>query len=227
MRRTVRLVAFVLTAVLAATACGSGGDERADTVGDTEKSRTTTKAPTTTAKRAALTEADLASALLTVQDMPTGWAAVPEEEEDDDELCDAAREMPEPSVEASAQFAEDDLGPFVYEAIGVMPQIQDYFAALREQLESCREFTDVDDDGTKTTGSVQPLSFPKLGEETVAVRLSGEGGMFSFSGDMVVVRLGDDLVVGFISLGVMGSKIDGFEGLVREGVERAEKLASR
>jgi hypothetical protein len=129
------------------------------------------------------------------------------------------------TIEAEASYQEDEFGPIYFEAIGVYDDANAYMDKLEEVVDACRSFTDVDDEGTETTGSIQPLSFPKLGEETFAMRASGEGGGFSFSGDFVIIRLSDDLIMMSGTVGIMGGGADNFEQLTRTAFERAKRLA--
>jgi hypothetical protein len=69
----------VVVAIVALAACSDSNDDAADT---TPAPTTSTEAPTTTA---AVNEAELAqSAVLTVDDMPTGWTEAPNESDERD-----------------------------------------------------------------------------------------------------------------------------------------------
>jgi hypothetical protein len=221
MRRLSCLAVLLMLPLLAG--CGSDGEDRADTVSDDRSTTTTADKPKE--RSTPLTKDDLAAALLTIDDMPTGWAGSPPEDDSDDDFCDDAPKLGDPKIEAEATFQEDEFGPVYFEAIGVYDDAEAYMDKLEEVVDACRSFTDVDDEGTETTGSIQPLSFPKLGEETFAMRATGEGGGFSFSGDFVIIRLSDDLLMMSGTIGIMGGGADNFEQLTRTAFERAKRLA--
>jgi hypothetical protein len=222
MRRLTCLAVLLMLPLFAG--CGSDGEKRADTVSD-DRSTTTRSEKQDEGRSTPLTQDDLEGALLTIDDMPTGWAGSPPEDDSDDDFCDDAPELVEPKIEAEASYQEDEFGPIYFEAIGVYDDANAYMDKLEEVVDACRSFTDVDDEGTETTGSIQPLSFPKLGEETFAMRASGEGGGFSFSGDFVIIRLSDDLIMMSGTVGIMGGGADNFEQLTRTAFERAKRLA--
>jgi len=228
MRRLLAPLAILLVLV----SCGSDDDDsdRADTLEETTTTSVAEEASTTTsepedADSGPVTQEALSGALLTVDDLPSGWAvSPPDEDEDDDDFCEDAPKYRQPVMEAEVEFQESDFGPFAFEAIGTYDDASAYMDEIRAAVEACRDFTETDEDGSESKGSFQPLSFPKFGEETFATRLSGEGGGFPFSGDIVIVRLDDELVMMIGSLAVMGGGVDDFEDLVRKAVDRAEQL---
>lgn len=150
-----------------------------------------------------------AELLLTVEDLPTGWTVAPDdgeeggEDDSADEFCkglDITKSEVEPSSEAEADFQGGQTGPFASQLVAVYDgdKAEQAFDELVSALEDCKEVETADEDGT-FTGSLTPVSFPTLGDETHAVRLTGtakvteEGETFelSMSGDFVFVRDGD------------------------------------
>jgi len=219
-----------LAILLLLVGCGSDDDsDRADTLEETTSTTaandTTTTSEAEGAESGPVTQEALNAALLTVDDLPSGSAvSPPSEDEEDDDFCEEAPQYRQPVMEAEVEFQESDFGPFAFEAIGTYDDASAYMDEIRAAVEACRDFTETDEDGSESKGSFQPLSFPKFGKETFATRLSGEGGGFPFSGDIVIVRLDDELVMMIGSLAVMGGGVDDFESLVRKAVDRAEQL---
>ena len=79
----VRRLALVAAAVLAMAACSDSDDDTADTTAPATVPPTTA-APTTTTTEPSVSDAELAqSALLTIDDMPTGWTETPHDPADD------------------------------------------------------------------------------------------------------------------------------------------------
>lgn len=230
MRRLLTPLAALLLVPSLLVGCGSDDPQQADTLDETTTTSTATE-PTagsgpadTAAPSGPITQDALAGVLLTVNDMPSGWSVSPPDAEDADEFCKAAPDYREPTLESEVSFQESDFGPFVIESAGTYDDAKAFMTEIRKVVEACRDFTETDDDGTESKGSFQPLSFPKFGEETFATRLSGNSGGFPISGDIVFVRLDDELVLLCGSLGVVGGGVDGFEALVRKAVERAATL---
>lgn len=212
----------VLAGVLALAGCG-GGSDKAKTI---EATTTTGAVTSTTEKRA---PADIASALLTVGDFPTGWSEAPpdEDEEDDGSDCASDFDMDEqvpPKAKAERNFQESDMGPFVFHAVASYEstgQAKEVLRLFGDFLKKCQTFESTDEDGTKTTGTMSALSFPKLGDDTYALRMTfkqEEG--FSGSGDVIVIREGDAVTLLF-NFGIAGSAdTELTESLSRKAAER-------
>jgi hypothetical protein len=92
-------------------------------------------------------------------------------------MCEASRSLREvePDEEEAVAFAEGD-------AHYVVQKVRRYrgrraeraFDVLREELERCSGFTDVEDDGDETVWSGERIELPELGDERLAVRLTPE-----------------------------------------------------
>lgn len=203
-----RLTVGLLLAL--AVGCG-GGSQQAETI--TPRAPRPTEATTAAAPSPRdappLNAAELEEKLLALDDLPAGWTTAPEEEDEDSgttEWCgrDLEEEF-EPGVEAAVDFQKDDFGPFLshsverHEGGGAKEAID----AFIETAQECEEWTETDPDAGETTFRLSPLSFPKLGDQTVAVRISGDNDFVSFAGDVVVWRRGDLLSL-LINVGIGG-----------------------
>lgn len=200
-------LAFVLVLLLGA--CG-GGDDRATTIEPTgspdEDAADLTNTPTGEVEETTETEVETEQAadspdelLLTLGDMPTGWTTAPEMVSGDDEggatgFCGEPPidEQFEPSAEAEAAFKKDDFGPFVNHAVAIYEsrEAEQAMDAALEAAQSCQEWTETED-GEETTFTLQPVSFPTVGDQTVAFRINAESQDFTFTGDVVFWRRGD------------------------------------
>lgn len=213
---TARSWATALLFVLLLGSCG-GDSDNADTEAGSVVDPAVADLPS---------EEDLQPGLLTIADMPTGWAEMPDDgEEDDDPLCEIR--LPEllglnvehlPSAEV--QFAEDpDTGPMITEQIGFVPAGRGHeaFSMLEEALAEC----DQDDlDGTRVT--LSELSFPPAGDDSFAYRLGLEDMESDQTAnmDIVYVRTGD-LMILTSGLDLYGDMTDLLSDYVPLALERA------
>jgi hypothetical protein len=157
---------------------------------------------------AALDAVGLESAVLALEDLPTGWsedtAPPPLTPEDSGGFCDrpneAARAQTAGAV-ASAQVTFTDGsadGASVTETAFSFPTVKaakSYMKATRAAIDACPSWKALSDDGAMTR-SVAPISFRKVGDETIAVRITGipDGATTGDSIDQVVVRKGNHAI---------------------------------
>jgi hypothetical protein len=191
-----------------------------------------------------LTSKQIKGALLKIDDMPPGYTKDSDlisDEEDEDvfsgspkckrlmNALDSGDKEEKPFGEGEVGFKESDFGPFVAESVSSFKgdRIKDGMGKFREAFESCTTFTTTDKDGAKTKFKVAQMSFPKLGDDTIAIKMSAKeptlGMSFDFS--LVAVRV-DQNVVLMLNLGV-GRALGGqkFEKLTRLAVERIDQAA--
>lgn len=200
--------------LLLTVACGGGDDERAETVSQPSPTPTVPASPDTASQdddgdddgaddAGAAEPVEAEAALLRVADMPTGWSRTAEQDDGDDEdapagdptLCDTELgEQFETISDASVQFSAGQMGPFVDHAVGVYEdgQAEQALTAVLDALGSCEEWTEDTDDGP-VTYRASPMSFPTVGDQTVAVRLDVEAEMMAATADMIAWRRGDAL----------------------------------
>lgn len=234
--RTV-LIPLAVSAILV-IACG-GGNDRATTI-EQETPATTVTAPmneqTTTPVLPTETPSPpqeqrediakrLPDALLTLEDMPTGWTVSPPDEDDEEDdgtdLCGVeSTAFADPIAEAETSFQKAELGPFLVQAVDVYAEGQapEVMADFLEAAQSCTEWTEIDEDGTETTWRLAPLSFPKLGDETISFRMSTITIIGPIEMDFIVWRRGD-------LIDVMGHFAFGFEGVDSDQTESFARLA--
>jgi hypothetical protein len=140
---------------------------------------------------------DLGSRLLTVEDLPTGWSPYTNsDDEDTGEGCDAEPSL-QPDVEAETTFSQGSFGPFLVESLGLYGDdraADDAVTEFRAMTERCQSYTTTEDDGSTTTVTFSPLSFPKLGDDTYAVHMD-VAAMFPIAANVVLVRDGDVLMI--------------------------------
>ena len=217
--------------VLLVTACGARtGEEKTNPVESLFKDP--------------LTSQQIKKSLLTIDDMPSGFSEDPEMSTDDSEDnftsgssdCKALNStLNEPGTksktvgEGEVGFKESDFGPFVAESVASFKgaAIEDSMGDLKQAFSKCKRFTTTDEDGAKLKFRVAPMSFPDLGDDTIAVKLSAKEPTFdlSFTLDLVAVRV-DQNVVMMLNFGI-GKALAGekFESLVRLAVDRINKAA--
>ena len=170
--------------------------------------------------RAAAQEAAQA-ALLTLDDLPPGWTSAPPEEEEAPDLqlseeCDRFFEQEQLPGEVASADSNDFTGPDDQEVSCVATVFaaenaaQDALDSVKEGLSLCRdELVDAFDrlvrQGFQEGGgdpdlleevdiSFQDLSFPRLGDASLAFRISADiralGLPFDFTGDIIGIREG-------------------------------------
>jgi hypothetical protein len=202
MRRLVGLIAVV------ALASGCGGDD-GDGQAQTFEETTTTIDETTTTRAEEESPSDLEDVVVQLGDLPSGWTVNEEDSdaEDDDSFCEdeSTAEQPDPPEEAESSFKQSELGPFVSSGAGrygSAEEAEEAFDFFVEEFAKCDGATDVDEDGTETTYSLSPLSFPDVGDDTYAARMSASTTFGPLEFDIVVER--SDSTMLFIFNGGLG-----------------------
>ena len=187
-----------------------------------------------------LTTAQIKPTLLTLDDMPNGYSIDRDASDDSDsgELDSSTAECTrlfkalerqdnqKAFGKAEINFKADDFGPFVSETVSSFKgsKIKDQLAILDVALAKCPSFTTTDDDGAKLTFKVEELSFPDLGDQTVAGRITAKEPTFDIAIEfqMVAVRV-DQNMVALANFGIgKGMGEADFEEVVRKAVERVQ-----
>lgn len=233
-----------LLAALMSTAVGCGGDrpERAVTVDPKDPATSSlegsdaeeVEAPTSSSEER-LTKAQIDAALLTVNDLPSGWAESPEEADDDSEdTIEPARcqdvmdalddDSGDAAAEGEANFNKGGaFGTIMSETISsyaeevdadVVQEIADAFA-------ECPSFTSTDAEGEVTEVTVSPMSFANLGDQTLAVAMSFESSLFTVTVNVAYVVIGHN-VLALINGGVGGADGAELEKLAKLAVSKLE-----
>jgi hypothetical protein len=181
-RRTAPAATVLLLALIWA-GCG-GGDQ----------SGKSTVSPPATATSPAPFEAN--DALITLADLPTGWAVDRDESDDnkDDDFCGKGASIKslvgiETIDKADIQFAEGGSVPVLVQAVGAYPagQASAAFAAFREAVAGCTSITV----GKGQKLKIAPVSFPSVGDESVPLLFTGEVEGISFGFYVIMARVAD------------------------------------
>ncbi len=239
-----KIVAMVVVLGLVSGACSGEDDpaERADTVDDAAEVETGSDGT----EENAAGDVDVEQALLTLEDMPTGWTTSPDAGEEDEgaaEFCDGLDITDdEPDAEAEASFEGSEMGPFVSNAVARFDGGgATRFAQLRQAIDGCGDFDTTDEEGNTLTGRLSAVSFPEFGEESLAVRLSGTvttvadpdfGELeFPMAADLIFFRQGD-VVAGLFHIAIdtsaFGGGGGGLDSTITEDLARKaeEKVAA-
>ena len=163
--------------------------------------------------------------VITLEDLPAGWTTgAADDDESDDDFCGVAAptDLAEPVEEAESSFQQSDFGPFLssvagrFESDEVAAQLLEDFST---GFEACNGYTEVDENGTETTYSIEPLSFPDLGDDTFSVRLAASTALGPFALDVVFTRV-DDVLLGVVNGGFGAADTAVTEEAMRIMVER-------
>lgn len=219
-----RLLGLLSVAALVCAGCGGDdGDGQARTV---EASTTTTTEPSEDSTTTSAAPAALDAVVLQLTDMPTGWSVAPPDEDDDDsdDFCDGADPFNEiePKEDAESNFQQSEFGPFASSGASIYEdddQAGEVLDLLADMANDCQSFTQVEDDGTETEYTITPLSFPDLGDDTFAFRMSATTFLGPLTLDGVAVRDGD-LVVTIVHGGIGAVDSALTESLMRDMLDR-------
>jgi hypothetical protein len=161
----------------------------------------------------------VAEALLTLPDLPDGWAAQAHDPGVDD-ICHGRipRSVIEPTDVASAAFTQGDAGPFITNTVARFADEDTAKAFLdltQTTVESCRQF-----EANETTVRLGPLDYPRFGDDTFAVAADGTSPFGTIKGAIVYVRVGN-------RVGSVETIAFGDTEISDELVERLANLLSR
>ncbi|MGN6242139.1 MAG: hypothetical protein ACTHQ3_00520 [Motilibacteraceae bacterium] len=164
-----------------------------------------------------LSASALAGALLTVSQMPTGWSKdAPSDASDAGTLCNYTEPV-KPKLTKSQNWTKGSLGPVASTILRQYASAQDAakaFKALQGAI-GCGSFTSK---GERFT--IAEVSFPQLGQGTVAVRLSVASG-----GELVETYVLDGPTLVQVGEGGLSSDVDVAEKILRAQVDAYEKAA--
>jgi hypothetical protein len=184
---------LVAALVFGVASCGDSGDSSKQSAA---KSTTTTVA--------VLSASELSAALLTVTDLPPGWAADPsvtttttESDSTDatDFLCPAAADplKQERHDSADVAFSQSETGPFLLQSLTSAPDADQHFDDLKGVLRSCVGTPWTSDlDGESMELKMADVSATRVGDEVAAVRITGTEAtaQVTLTIDFVLVRQG-------------------------------------
>lgn len=186
-----------------------------------------------------LTEGQLSAALLQVSDLPTGYsldttpeaanAATTGTSGTSDECTKKFKALQgdEKTQAASADITFNaGLGIVLkqgLESYDEEDKIDTRLAAVTDVLEDCPTFISTAKDGVETAFTVGVLSFPKLGDQTVALTITGKAPTFAISLNLVVVKLGRNILT--VGQGGLSTDAAALEQAVRKGVDKLAAAA--
>ena len=180
--------------VLLAACNGSTGEEHTN--------RQPSAAVSTSAS-AMLSQPELMTALITKDDLPPGFLRDTSLNDSDDEALSGCKELD--AIEddggnyAEASFMKGESGPFISEGIGQAPSEREANEALnrvRDTMRNCRRFTVSNSEVGKVDIASSAIPFPKLGDETRAVRFDiSIDGVKGATLEAVVIQDGSNVIL--------------------------------
>ena len=234
--------ALALGVVLACGAC-SQTPERAATVEGTSAIGATTSATPVekpSGSRQQLTQGQVDAALLTVAELPTGFAAQTSSTSSTTQgpatvspaECQAIFDQLKPNektavAKGSASFTQGGMfGALLAEGIGSYTSNDrgDAVKGIADSLSKCPSFTSTQGSSI-TSFEATPLSFPNLGDQTFAARLTGKSQGFTIILDIVVVGLGHN-TISFAGGGLQPMNPADLEKVARAGVDKLGKVVA-
>ncbi|MGL5851856.1 MAG: hypothetical protein ACRCZD_13845 [Phycicoccus sp.] len=199
----------------------------------------TTAAPKPKGAGDELNAEQVKAALLTVGDLPTGWAAAEPEPEEEDESTiepascqrlfdqmDSAKLEVKAKHKAKASFEqggmlgiqlEEEVSSFADD--GQSGRVKE----LAEALTTCPKVTIVDG-GERTPMTMAGLSFPNLGDQTLAFRATLTSDGVDVVADIVFVAVGRNVIT-FTAGGLQPMPGTDFEAIARAGVSKVAAAA--
>jgi hypothetical protein len=248
--RRLSAIAILGVVTLGLAACGEDRPDRAITVepSETSTSNTVENADAQAEEPAPgagdrLSTKQAKDALIRVQDLPSGWAKDPNEDDDEDDddpiepaSCDKLMSSLNDEskdgtrvAHATASFSTGGLfGTVLTEEISSFKEdapverLQD----VADVLGKCPTFTSTDADGVKSRYTVSPMSMANLGDQTLAMRMDVKNDTISVQAALAYVVVGHNVVT-FSAGGIAG--VDGaqLEKIARTAIARLEKVAKR
>jgi len=204
--------------VLVLAGCGGDDDEgSAQTLPEATDTTTATESASAADGGALLTQEQAQAALPVVTDLPTGWADDPEntatgDDGEEEQISPAecatvfdsldSQNLDAP-VTVGKSFTQGEFGPFLGVEVsswnpGDQPGKDDIQAVL-DTLAQCPMFTTTDAAGTTSSVTAAGLSFPQMGDATMALRLNIENDIVAATADLVFVVIDNNgvAVTGF------------------------------
>jgi hypothetical protein len=211
-RATAAVGASLLVFAAVAAGCGGSGATAAAAGPGTAPAAPAAASPTATP--APYSQAELQQRALAVSDLPPGYQVTSDSSSSSsgsnptvtssDPACQPLADLSSSGKPAQSfasaqapQFAASPEGPFIDESLAsyaTPAAAQAFLDKITKAIQSCKQFTETQPDGTKLDITVSPFSFPQKGDASSASRLG-----FSVQGqpvvaDAVVSRIGSTLI---------------------------------
>jgi hypothetical protein len=176
-----------------------------------------------------LTAAQLKAALLTLDDMPTGWTqekVTPDDGKDPKITpaeCEAIGDATDgkPDAKAESKFSAGGFGPTLEQSIASWgEETAGMIVKAKNALAKCRKFKSAQD-GEALTFQVAGLSFPNIGDRTLAVRMTTQAEGLDATFDVVYVAVGKNSV-SLIAGGLQPVDGEKLEGIARKAVQHVK-----
>lgn len=183
----------------------------------------------------ALSQAEARAALLTVQEMPTGWSKDANSKESDTDTkvspascqkefdaMDAKAGDDKPASKARVTFTQGGMaGPTLEMSVEsyAKERRDDWAKDATKLLTKCSHLTLTDPDGTRASVDFVPMSFPNLGERTVALRMKVKTQGIEAVADLVAVATGHTMT-SFATAGLQPVPGTTLEKIARSGMAK-------
>lgn len=231
---------MVILALALLTACGGGETDRAETLDPPRPSDTSTTDASDSdgsgdvGADGALSKSELEAALLTLQEMPTGFtlddSGDDSENTSDDECGRRYEDLSDAGKANVAAKADRDFtkgGGFstVFASQTLIAYVDEESAterldSLSALMQECQEF-EFEDDGEQYSMQLKPLSFPNMGDRTIAVTVTAASSAVTVDLYLVHTLLGQhgqSIATG----GIGGADIELTERMARDGLTKFE-----
>lgn len=219
---------------------GCGGSDKADTVDNPPPATSTATTAPAGAATVAATATDspidpgaLAKAVLTIDDIPTGYTvSEPGDSSDDDDICGVSEALKEPKNRADATFGQSTFGPFIIQRIDLFNSRADAGTVLdgiRDSFKKCGASWS-NTETPPTTWNISALNFPRLGDETFAVRMTANNVPFFGTAqvDYVYIRRGPALTgLAWAAIGPAAAIPSPLEAVAKKADEKIAKAGIR
>jgi hypothetical protein len=229
MRHLTRSVAAGLLLTAALAACGTDDDE---------PQRTDATAGSTTTTEVVVGDVDPRAALLTPDDLAPEYAVLPAESSNDEtpsggcsELDNIDESTADDQRSAQVAFAGSELGPLIVH--GVTEQDEGTAAREFENLRAalakpeCQSFQEQGDNGQMVTWTLETIRTARVGDDTIAFRLSGDAAAMYASADFAVERLGDNVsMIATTRVPMIGPLPPDLSALVVRAHQKLERAAA-
>lgn len=165
--------------------------------------------------------------LLTLREMPSGWSQEATEEEEPDDspnvICIQRDDTPDAEGRATVDFRAGTFGPYLSQIVGVFGSVDEAkteFAAYSQAVDQCATWTETDTDGKTLTYTINKMSFDKVGDESLALRMdmNGQG-----AAEVIYIRKSNMVVtVAYITLVIAGPQESIFAEIVGKAAKKFE-----
>jgi hypothetical protein len=174
----------------------------------------------TVATAASASPPKLSAMLLSIDQMPTGWAV---DNSSGGGGVGCLKNLMEPNgikqtAKATVNFEDNENVPEVSEALATYTNAKTRFRKIVANLTACKHING-EIEGKKATGTVGLMSFPRYGNasEAFAASITTQG--MTFGEDIVIVREGS-IVMGLAEDDLVSVDVSQFQGFVKNAIKK-------